>query len=470
LEIGRSYEGEMSTARIVARNSILAFAGQLALRLIQLATTAVLARVLGTAGFGDYGYLVAVLTGFHQLGEFGVDKIVLRKIAQEPSSAPRLVGAALTLKALLSAAAAGLAALFLFALAPTPRLAWLGALACLTLPLNLSALYPAYFQAVLRMGKASWLVAVQGLITSVLLLAAALLPSALRGLEHLRLEFVVGAMMVAPLPSLVVSAWIARSDLRPRLAADRVIWAGLLRQAAPLAFNMVCILVSLRADQIILRTLKGSQALAFYSAGLNIHNAFVIVPFVLLLSAFPLMARFHRIASERLFATAAYSYKILSIFVLPVALAVTLLAEPIVGLLFGDPYLPAARPTAILIWSLFFSFGSIVTFDAVTAAGEQRALVGISLFTMVVNLSLNFLLIPRHGPTGAAVATLISSASGFPILAYLPQTRPLVARFVAASWRPLLATAVLASAGENDPSRRYAPEGFSSCSEKPSGA
>jgi len=432
----------MTLAATVARNTLAGFAGQAAVRLVQLGTSAVLARTLHAAGFGDFTYLIAVITFFQFVGDLGVEKIVLREIAREPERAPSLLGAAISLRVLLSIGAAALSALFFALFSPTATLARLGALASLSLPLSVGSIYPAYYQAVLRVGMAAWITVVQGAITSGLLLLAALAPAA----ASARLPLVVAAVALAPIPSLAASAWIARRDVRPRIPGDRALWGPLLGQAAPLAFNMICILVSLRADQVILRSLKGAEALGHYSAALRFFDAFTIVPSVLLLSVFPLMARFDRVTPERLYEAARWSYKALSIFILPVALAATVLAEPIVRTIYGAPFLPAARPLAILIWSLFFSFASMVTFDAVTAAGRQRVFLVLSVFTTAVNVALNLLLIPRYGATGAATAALLYAASNLPILAALRSTRPLVGELISASWRPLLAAGLLSLA------------------------
>jgi O-antigen/teichoic acid export membrane protein len=422
-------EVHVNTVSTVARNTFLGFLGQVGVKAVQLGTFVVLARMLKAEGFGDLGYVIAVQSFFQFVGDFGVEKIALKETARDPTQARRFVGAAMTLRALLSFGAAGLAAVFLFVAAPTTRLAWLGALACLTLPLSVASLYPAFYQAQLRVGRAAYLTFLQGGVTAGLLLLAVLAPLVAPAAQDLRLEIVVGAFALAPLPSLALSAWMARRELRPRLAIDRALWGHFLRQAGPLGFNTLCILVTLRADQVILRSFKGAEALGHYVAALRFLDAFAIVPTILLLSVFPLLSRFGRSAP-----------------ILPVALGVTVLSEPIVRLLFGTSYLPASRPLAILIWSLVFSYAWMVTFDAVTAAGRQRVLIGISIITTGVNLTLNFLLIPRYGASGAAVATLIGSATNLPVLAALRETRPYVRAFATVSWRPMLATAALVMA------------------------
>ncbi len=434
----------MSLAATVARNTIAGFAGQAALRLLQLATSAVLARALGVAGFGDYGYLVAVLTFFQFLGDLGVEKIAVREIARDPARGAALAGAAIALRAALSLAAAAAAVVFFLAAAPSADLARLGVLCALALPLTLGSIYPAFYQAVLRVPAAVRITVVQGAIASVLLLAAALLPFIAPGLRGARLALAAAAFALAGPIALAASAWLARADLRPRLAVDREAWGRLLRAAAPLAFNSICILVCLRADQVILREVRGAEALGRYGAALRLYDALTMVPAVLLLSGFPLMARAASEAPERLARTAAWNYRVLSAFILPVALAVTIVAEPLLRGLFGAPYAPAAPALALLTWSLFFSFSAMVTFDAITAAGRQRLFVALSIFTTAVNLSLNLWLIPRMGVTGAAIAALIFSAANLPVLAALRETRPLVAAFARESARPLLATGLLA--------------------------
>ncbi len=436
----------MSLVATVARPTIAGFAGQAVLRLLQLATFAVLARALGASGFGDLGYLVAVLTFFQFLGDLGVEKIAVREIAREPERAAALAGAAITLRAILSVGAALAAIAFFLAAAPSPELARLGALCAVALPLTIGSIYPAYYTAVLRVPAAMRITVVQGAIASALLLAGALLPVLVPALREARLALVAAAFALAGPISFAASAWIARADLRPRLAADRAAWGRLLGAAAPLAFNSICILILLRADQVILREVQGAEALGRYGAALRLYDTLTLVPAVLLLSGFPLMARAAGHAPERLARTAAWGYRILSAFILPVALAVTILAEPILRALFGAPYADADRALALLTWSLFFSFSAMVTFDAITAAGQQRLLLGLSVFTVAVNLALNFWLIPRFGPTGAAIAALVGSAANLPVLAALRETRPYVAAFARESARPLLATGVLALA------------------------
>ena len=111
---------------------------------------------------------------------------------------------------------------------------------------------------------------------------------------------------------------------------------------------------------------------------------------------------------------------------LGVATGVTLLAPLIVRVLYGPAFNAAAGILAVHVWSAIFLFVAILQtgyditerltwFTAMRTAGGS-----------IVNIVLNYLLIPRYGAPGSAVATIFSlSCSGFLFNLLHPSTRPI---------------------------------------------
>jgi stage V sporulation protein B len=94
--------------------------------------------------------------------------------------------------------------------------------------------------------------------------------------------------------------------------------------------------------------------------------------------------------------------------VLPTGLGVGFFAKDIVTLIFGDSFVYAVLPLQILI------IGTVI-FGLVKAIGSSLAGIGrvdvnlkITAFGAMVNIILNFLLIPLYGIVGAAIATITS--------------------------------------------------------------
>ncbi len=81
------------------------------------------------------------------------------------------------------------------------------------------------------------------------------------------------------------------------------------------------------------------------------------------------------------------------------------LAHPVTTTLFGERYADSATYLALL--SLAYYFNAALGFNGLTLKvfGRLRYIVSINTFVACANLGLNFLLIPRYGPLGAAIGT-----------------------------------------------------------------
>jgi len=91
-----------------------------------------------------------------------------------------------------------------------------------------------------------------------------------------------------------------------------------------------------------------------------------------------------------------------------IAIPTLFLSEFIIDLLYGESYRMAAPILSLHIWTGIFIFMGIVSNKWFVAENLQiysfyRTLLGVS-----INILLNYILIPKYGIIGAAIATLIS--------------------------------------------------------------
>jgi len=91
-----------------------------------------------------------------------------------------------------------------------------------------------------------------------------------------------------------------------------------------------------------------------------------------------------------------------------VALPMTFLAGPLVVLLYGPAYAEAGTVLAIHIWASIFVFLGVASGQWFIAENRQILSFQRTLMGAVVNVLLNFILIPKFGPLGAALATVFS--------------------------------------------------------------
>ena len=140
---------------------------------------------------------------------------------------------------------------------------------------------------------------------------------------------------------------------------------------------------------------------------------------------FPLLVRWRRKGPE--FYHRQFEKLFLGTIVIgfSISLALTLMAPLLIPLLFGKEYDPAITVLRILGWTPTFVFIGIVQSgyditEGLTWLATVRTAVG-----ALINVILNFALIPTYGPNGAAIATLISVAcSAFLLNFTQARTRP----------------------------------------------
>jgi len=79
---------ESKIVQRVAKNTGIVITGELIFRLVSLVVTIYLARYLGTAGFGKYSFVFAYLAFFNIITDLGLQTILVREMAREPTRAP----------------------------------------------------------------------------------------------------------------------------------------------------------------------------------------------------------------------------------------------------------------------------------------------------------------------------------------------------------------------------------------------
>jgi O-antigen/teichoic acid export membrane protein len=106
-----------------------------------------------------------------------------------------------------------------------------------------------------------------------------------------------------------------------------------------------------------------------------------------------------------------------------IALPISILAKPIIAILFGQAYLGAVGTLSIYVWAgIGISWGTAVTYYLLA-----ENYTGVFLLTTsvgaIINILLNIFLIPRIGIMGGAIATLISYTSAVFALVFYKKTR-----------------------------------------------
>lgn len=196
---------------------------------------------------------------------------------------------------------------------------------------------------------------------------------------------------------------LQRAKLRTLQVPAREIFAFTL----PLLTTDLVYRVRLTMDTVLLGYFGGTAEVAAFRAVLPAANLneIVISSFALLFTPFVsrLFARDDWYGLNALYWQTAMWLTVLSF---PVFALTFSFAEPVTVLVFGERYAGSAPYLALLSLGSYVQAASGFNGLVLRVFAKIRYIVAVNVVTMVVNLALNLLLIPRFGALGAAMGTL----------------------------------------------------------------
>ena len=125
---------------------------------------------------------------------------------------------------------------------------------------------------------------------------------------------------------------------------------------------------------------------------------------------FPAFSKINPQNEQQLLETVfASSVKYTALFLVPAAMAMMVLSQPIVGIIYGDKWLYAPfLLTLCVIGNLFAVFGNLSIGSLFAALGETKMLMKLNMLTLFIGVPMAFLIIPQLGIPGAIIIALVA--------------------------------------------------------------
>ncbi len=429
----------------VARNSIAPIILNLFNRGIDLAFAILMYRLLLPVEVGIYNFAVVLFVAFDIFTNFGLDVFLIREAAQNRARAGHLLYNTSLFRLFLSLAGAPLlaGALLLWGSSGAEAIGGEGLLA-------IGLLYIGLFPASLSKGMTSLFYANEQAEKPAAIATITTINKAVLGVIALLLGYgIVGLAAISifnNLLTLAVLLWAGRALIgrfMPRLP-DRRLARDMVGECFPLMLNHFLATVFFQIDIVILQALKGAATVAQYSTAYKWLLAINIVPAFLTQALFPVLSRQAKDDRRALSQTCRFAIKLLFAMTLPLAVAFTLLAEPLTLLLGGARYLPdGAIALQLMIWSIPFGWINSVTQYALIALGLQRLITRAFAGAVLFNIAANLIFIPQYGFQAAALATIASELALLAPFLFLLKRELTDLRVHSLLWRPLVALAVM---------------------------
>jgi O-antigen/teichoic acid export membrane protein len=360
-------------------------------------------RTFSVHAYANYSIAWALISIFALWSEMGLQTVAIREMAMKPRIAQRYLGVALVAECATSVVVGAAMVPIGLALGYSTEILGLLAIgAAYIFFQGVLAAFDAPFRARRTLLYSAVLGSVQAGITALvgfLLIALGVGPAALI------IAMAVGYALAIP-AAIALLRW--RANMRPTFVGARGATWPFIRTAIPIAATAGLAIVYDKLDLLLLASLDQHSAAAIYSVALTVVATVLIVPSVIAPAFFPVLVPTLRDEPER----ARYSFFLmLRIFLfisVPVSLVLAFASTDLVTAIAGDRYRASGEPLAILGISVILGFLNYLVGYGLLAAYQERRRLLISAVGLGVNVGLNLLLIPRYGPTGAAVALVLS--------------------------------------------------------------
>ncbi len=373
------------------------------------------ARYLGPEQFGLFSYAQSFVGLFTAIATLGLDSIVVRELVKNVSRRDELIGTVFWLKLL-----GALGVLIILAVAVnftsndnyTNSLLFIIASATIFQSFNVVDMY---FQSKVLSKYIVYANVISLFISSIVKIVLILNEAPLIAFAWVILfdSFILASGFIYfYLKNLRHSEQLERQFVSN--AESRFAWKfnkstalSLLQDSWPLILSGIVISIYMKIDQVMIKEMMNVEAVGQYAAAVRLSEAWYFIPMAIASSLFPSIINAKKVSEKLYLERLQRLYSLMVWLAIAIALPMTFLSDWVVNLLYGNAYQEAGSVLMIHIWAGIFVFLGVAFSGYLTAENLMMKSFYRTALGAILNIIFNFILIPKYGIYGAAIATLL---------------------------------------------------------------
>lgn len=396
----------MNTVRTIVKNSGASLLTQVSTPASSFVLVFFIARWLGVSGVGSFSSALSMLYIFEAFTCLGFQYLITREISQDRSKAGKLlvnasfIGFIVTIPFVVVMC---LVANLITGNADTIHSAYV--LSISLIPFTLSLVCQSVSRGFEKLEHIA-IATVAGNALKLLLGLFVLFGG--YGLIHLMIV-ILGSHFLIFIISLYFAFKCISEQENRNLKID-ILFCKWIIQATPV-FALIFVFSAIRynIDVLILTKMMGEREVGFYSAASKLVNIGALGISFYIMAIQPVIFRLFKSSMEKFEMVCSESIRYFFILILPIIAGTTILSDKFVLLIFGAEFLPSAHVLSILIWLVILTGFNQIFANVLVASNYQKVNLLGNIISMIVNICLNLLLIPRYGFIGAGIASVVSA-------------------------------------------------------------
>ncbi|MBF0300822.1 MAG: flippase [Oligoflexia bacterium] len=371
--------------------------------------TALVARYLGPKDFGLLSYAISLMALFESFINLGLNSVLKKYLLYWPDKKGKLLGTTLFLRFI---SALSIVTMLLLLLPHyykyTPGLRAIIYILSLSLIFKVFDLVDLWYESQVKSKYST-------IVKSVAIISISAFKLVLIYLQA-PLYYFAWAVTIEAILCTLGYIYLLKRQKEPLDAwkFDIEIFKKLYAECWPLILSSIAVMIYMKIDQIMLKHLADERAVGIYSVAVKLSEPWGFVAVNIIASIFPTIVLAKQKSLKDYYNKLQKLFSFMTCFALIISIPITIFAHQIIGLIFSEKYVESVPILQIHIWSNLFVFWAVAQDPWDIVEKHTKFVCFKSVFAAILNVGLNFYLIPRYQGIGAAWATLISySMVGF---------------------------------------------------------
>ena len=376
------------------------------------------ARYLGPANFGVLNYAGAYTTFFMAFCTLGINSVIVKNFVDHPEESGETIGTTIVLRLISSFMSIGVIVGIVSIVDKGDKVTILVVfLYSLSLLFQVFDTFNYWFQSKLM----SKYYAIATLISYSIASAYKVLMLALNmSVEWFAVANSVDIGIVA-----VIMYIIYRKKGGPGFSVSFRKAKELLSVSCSYILSGLMVAIYAATDKVMLKHMLDESSVGFYSLAVSIATVWAFVLAAIIDSMNPSIMEYHNTDKRRYLIMNKRLYALVFYISILASAIICVIAPVFIRVVYGEAYLPAVGPLRIVVWYVAFSYLGVARNAWIVCERKQKYLKYIYLSSALINVALNFLLIPLMGTLGAALASLLTQiATVFGVPAIIRPLRP----------------------------------------------
>ena len=398
----RVIKSEVATK--IIKNSSWMVSDKIFTMIVGVVVTAIVARYFGPESFGKFNYALAFVSLFTAISTLGLETLTVKSIVDKKYSEGVILCTSLFLRVIGGTILTILTYLSIRLIAPNDDdLHILVLLMSLTMVMKSFEVIEYWIQAyqkakISSIIRISVYVITAGLKVFLVFFKGSLVQYAV--IYTLDAAIIGGALMIA--------YFKVREEITPWKFSFRYA-KYILSQSWYLILSGLMVTLYMRIDQVMLGAMMPTKTeVGVYSAAVRIAEMWYFVPMAIITSFKPVIMNNKNISEDKYLQSVKLLYTLVAWFGIGFGIVILIFSKPIVLLLYGADYLKAASILSVSVWAGTFAMLGSARSIWLISEGLQSYTLLYTFIGLIVNIALNYLMIPIYGGFGAALGTLVA--------------------------------------------------------------